>query len=134
MSPTAERAPFRWHLSAAAIWALGIPHFFPLLGVYAMLGGNSRDALLLLQGALFATGCFAGFIQALIVSRWALLITPVTFYLGYSPGARFIFGGKTLSEASFGTAILLTLVTSILAVTAGQWLLSRVSHRSEPGD
>ena len=99
-----------------------------------MLGGNSRDALLLMQGALFATGCFAGFIQALVVSRWALLITPVTFFLGYAPGARFIFGGKPGSEVPFGTAMLITFVTSILSVTAGQWLLSRLSHRSEDGD
>ncbi|HEY0092730.1 MAG TPA: hypothetical protein VGB96_00330 [Archangium sp.] len=133
MPPEPKPEPLRWYVTAPVIWALGLPHFFPLLGLYVFLGG--RQALPLMLGALAATGCFAGIIEALAVSAWALLITPVSFFLGFAPGPYLIFGGEPGSpRPSFNTAMLMTLVTSTICVTAGQWLLSLATHGEEAAE
>lgn len=128
MATASDATPLRWHLSTPIIWLLGIPHFMPLLGVYALLGGKEH-AFPLMAGALAVTGCIAGLFQSFSAGPRALLITPVSFFLGYAPAPYLIFGKSADARVSFHTAMLITLLTSTLCIMAGQWLLSRSNDR-----
>jgi hypothetical protein len=131
MSAGSNQEPLRWYLTAPVIWVFGIPHFIPLLGVYMLLGGTNEGAFLLMMAGLAATGCLLGIVEAFIVSPWALLVTPVSFVLGYAPTPYLMFGRGSNSPTSFGTVVLVTFLTSTFCVTVGQWLLSLGTHGEE---
>jgi hypothetical protein len=124
MARTSDSALPFWPLSTPLIWVLGIPHFIPLLGVYMLIGGKEHG-FVLMAGALAVTGCFAGLIQALIVGPRALLITPLSFFLGYLPGPYLFFEWGGSATAAFSTVMLITFLSSIFCVMAGQMLLLR---------
>jgi hypothetical protein len=129
-SPSDIRAPY-WLKSSPLLLMLGLPHFVPLLGVYVLLGGKERGFQLMALG-LAVTGLFVGFIQSLSVGPRALLITPLSFVLGYLPGPYLIFRTPE-SDAlfDFDVVMLTTLLSATVCITAGQWVLSRRS--SAPG-
>ena len=112
-----------WPLNSLLLLALGLPHFL-FMGIYVLLGGKEHAFQLMMVG-LAATGGFVGFIQSLSVGPRALLITPVSFFLGYLPSAYFILGKSPRSEDLDSTAMLVMLLSSTLCILAGQLMLSR---------
>jgi hypothetical protein len=132
MARTSDSAFPLWPLSTPLIWVLGIPHFIPLLGVYVLLGGKEHG-FVLMAGALAVTGCFAGLIQSLIVGPRALLITPLSFFLGYFPGPYLIFERRGSANVDFNMVMLITFLSSIFCVMAGQLLLGHRKDRSPVG-
>jgi hypothetical protein len=116
-------------MAALYLWALGIPHIVPMLGVYALMGATPEGAFFLMMGGLAATGGLVGFAQAFIISPWALLITPVSFVLGYAPMPWLTFLSPLRQSLSFGTIAMVTLSTSMFCVAVGQMLLWYVASR-----
>lgn len=117
MSPSPS--PNRWMLTAFLLWLPGLVHVFPLMGVYALMFGRSFP-LMMLTG-LAVTGLALGAIQALVRDPRdprALLITPASFLVGWSPLAL-LMG----AEASFPAVAVLTLVSSAGCALLGQWML-----------
>ncbi len=126
MALTSDTRSTYWPLSSLIVLVLGVPHFVPLLGVYALLGGKEH-AFQLMAFGLAATGGFVGFIQSLIVGPRALLITPVSFFLGYLPGPYLIFGRGPGTDAPFESVMITTLLSATVCITLGQLMLSRRS-------
>lgn len=59
-----------------------------------------------------------------------MLITPVSFFLGYAPGAYLLFGAPVDDKAPFTTVLGITLLTSVFCISVGQWVLSSTRRES----
>ncbi|RKH07876.1 hypothetical protein D7X32_00275 [Corallococcus carmarthensis] len=103
------------------IWPFGLPHFFPLLGVYMLMFNKQFPQGMALGFAV--TGLFLGLVQCFWRGFKALLVTPVFFVLAYAP----IPLALTLVESrmSFGSLAIFAVPWSCGVILLGQWVLDR---------
>ncbi|GMT98261.1 hypothetical protein KH5H1_23800 [Corallococcus caeni] len=111
----------RWSSAAVFIWLFGIPHFFPLLGVY-MLMFNKQFPLGMALG-FTVTGLFLGLVQCFWRGFKALLITPVFFILAYAPIPLVL--NLVQSHMFMGSLAVFAVPWSCCVILLGQWLLDR---------
>lgn len=118
----------RWSSAAVYIWLFGIPHFFPLLGVYMLMFNKQFPQGMALGFAI--TGFFLGLVQCFWRGFKALLITPVFFSLAFAPIPLAL--DLVQSRMSFVSLAVFSVPWSCCVVLMGQWLLDRWCAPSAP--